>query len=138
MTLENIPLFKAMNAKMDYLNQRQRVIAQNVANADTAGYKPRDLTKVDFGSVLKDVNKSNHASVTLRTTNTAHLPMGGDVKSSPERKSREIYEVAPSGNAVNMEEQLMNSDQTVMDYNMMTNLYQKQIGMIKIAIGTQR
>lgn len=138
MTTGNIALFKALDAKMDYLSQRQRVISQNIANVDTPGYKPRDLTKVDFGSVLKDVNKSSHDSVSLATTNSKHLPMGNDVATAQEYKQRKLFEIAPSGNAVVMEEQLLNSNQTVTDYNLMTNLYQKQVGFLKIAIGTQR
>ena len=43
MTTQDIGLFKALGAKMDYLGQRQRVIAQNVANADTPNYRPNDL-----------------------------------------------------------------------------------------------
>lgn len=138
MTIGNIALFKAIDAKMNYLSQRQRVISQNIANVDTPGYKPRDLTKVDFGSVLKDVNKSSHDSVSLATTNNKHLPLANDVATAQEFKQRKLFEIAPSGNAVVMEEQLLNSNQTVTDYNLMTNLYQKQVGFIKIAIGTQR
>ena len=40
MTIDNIGLFQALGAKMDYLGQRQRIISQNVANSDTPGYQP--------------------------------------------------------------------------------------------------
>jgi len=54
------------------------------------------------------------------------------------RKQKETYEVAPVGNAVIMEEQLLMAGRTVMDYNMMTNLLQKQTGMIRTALGRQQ
>ncbi|HOO82875.1 MAG TPA: flagellar basal body protein, partial [Alphaproteobacteria bacterium] len=57
MTTENIALLKALGAKMDFLNQRQRVISQNIANTDTPGYRPKDLKPVDFGNVLQNVTK---------------------------------------------------------------------------------
>ena len=52
MTIENIGLFQAMSAKMNYLAERQKVISQNVANADTPGYTSQDLKKVDFGKII--------------------------------------------------------------------------------------
>ncbi len=136
MTIQNIGLFEALGAKMDYLNHRQRVIAQNVANADTPDYKPMDLRPVDFGRVLKDVTESK--GVRLETTNAMHLPPGGDIPDAKSGKQKQVYEVAPAGNAVIMEEQMLNAGQTVMDYNLMTSLYQKNIRMIQIALGTQR
>ena len=50
----------------------------------------------------------------------------------------ETYEVAPAGNAVIMEEQLINSNRTVMDYNLMTNVMRKNVSLIQTAIGRQR
>lgn len=52
MSIQNVPLFKAIGAKMQYLDKRQAVLSQNIANADTPNYQPKDLTKVDFGRVL--------------------------------------------------------------------------------------
>ena len=46
------------------------------------------------------------------------------------------YEATPSGNAVNIEEQLVKSNQVQMDYTMMLNLMKKQVGMMKTAIGS--
>ena len=43
MSGQDIALFKAIGAKLDYLSQRHKVIAENIANADTPGYRPRDL-----------------------------------------------------------------------------------------------
>ena len=43
MDLNKIPVMDAIVKKMNWLNRRQRVIAENVANADTPGYLARDL-----------------------------------------------------------------------------------------------
>src|SRR5271167_3150347 len=43
MTLDDIPLFSILKNRLGYLNERQSVIAENVANSDTAGFTPRDL-----------------------------------------------------------------------------------------------
>jgi flagellar basal-body rod protein FlgB len=135
MTTQDIGLFKALGAKMDYLGQRQRVIAQNVANADTPGYKPQDLKPVDFGTVLKNVTGSKN--VTMAATNPQHVGYQNHIADAKEGKQKKVYEVAPSGNSVIMEEQMLASGATVMDYTLVTSLYQKNVGMIKTALGTR-
>ncbi len=136
MSTQEIGLFKAIGAKLDYLGQRHKVIAENIANADTPGYKPKDLTAVDFGSVLKGV--TNGMGVQPAQTAPGHIgPSGGSIGQADDRRQKNFYEVAPVGNAVVMEEQLLNAGRNVMDYNLMLNLYQKQIGMMKIALGVR-
>ncbi|MCD8497260.1 MAG: flagellar basal body rod protein FlgB [Alphaproteobacteria bacterium] len=133
MTTENIALFKAMGAKMHYLNQRQRVIAQNIANADTNGYRPQDLKDADFSRLLRKVTESNN--IKLDTTARLHMPPPNEAPDPKEGKQRKVYEVAPDGNAVIMEEQMIKANRTTMDYNLMTSLYQKNIGMLRTALG---
>ena len=136
MSTQEIDLLKAIGAKLDYLGQRHKVIAENIANADTPGYKPKDLTPVDFGSVLSGV--TGGMGVQPAQTDPMHMGQsGGAVGQANDRKQKTFYEVAPVGNAVVMEEQLFNAGRNVMDYNLMLNLYQKQIGMMKIALGVR-
>ncbi len=135
MTTQNIGLLKALGAKMDYLSQRQRIIAQNVANADTPNYRPQDLKPVDFGTVLKGVTASK--GIQMVSTNAMHVGAGNEVAAAKEGKQKKVYEVAPDGNAVIMEEQMLKSGETVMDYNLMTSLYQKNVSLIKTALGTR-
>ena len=134
MTTQDIALFKAIGAKMNYLTQRQRVISQNVANADTPNYRPQDLVPVDFGDVLKHVTKSQ--SIRMDKTDDQHIPDPSEIDDPESKKQKETYEVAPAGNAVIMEEQLMNAGATAMDYNLMTTIYQRNVGMIRTAIGS--
>jgi flagellar basal-body rod protein FlgB len=136
MTTENLSLFKAIGARMEYLSQRQRVIAQNIANSDTPGYRPQDLTKVDFGQELKNIIGKNN-SVSVATSNPKHVAGLNAVENAKEQKQKKTYEVAPAGNAVIMEEQLLNSNNTSSSYNLMTALYQKNIRLLKTSIGAQ-
>lgn len=136
MNIKNIALFHAMGAKMNYLSTRQGVLAQNIANADTPEYRPRDLTEVDFGAVLKEVTGSK--TVRMERTKAGHMMPGGDIDDPKNRKSRMTYEVAPGDNAVIIEEQMMKATNTTMDYNLMTNLMRKNVGMIQTALGRQQ
>ena len=136
MTTQNIGLFQALNAKMNYLDQRQKVLSQNIANANTPDYKPKDLTKVDFGVVLKEVTKEN--VIRPETTNPMHMPNARDIDDPDSRKMKKTYDVTPTGNAVIMEEQMVNASKTNIDYNLMTSLYQKNVGMIRTVLGVGR
>ena len=140
MTTQNLALFEAIGAKIDYLNQRQRVISQNISNADTPGYRPQDLVPGDFGSILKDVTKGKDgvANVTPETTTAGHIGGPNDIRDPQARKNKDTYEVAPAGNAVIVEEQLITSGQNMIDYNMMLNLMQKNVSMIKTSLGRQQ
>ncbi len=138
MSTQDIALFKAISAKMAYLGKRQQVIAQNIANADTPGYRPKDLTPVDFGRVLKNVIAGD--SVKMATTDKAHIPAAGAAAKAgagDAKKQKDTYEVEPTGNSVVIEEQLMKSGENVMEYNMMLNLYQKNMAMFRLALGTR-
>ena len=133
MTIQNIPLFQAMGAKMNYLETRQTVLSQNIANADTPNYRARDLTKIDFGTVLdKLIDDKN---IHLETTNPAHMPQPDSIEQTHNRKQKITYEVAPAGNAIVLEEQMVKATEVNMDYNLLTNLMRKQAGMIRTALG---
>ncbi len=134
MTTQDIALFKAIAAKMKYLDQRQRVLSQNVANADTPGYRPSDMKEMDFGGLLDKIS-GDRSSVRPVQTNPMHMTPGGDVRDPKNRNQKVMYEIAPSGNSVNLEEQMVKEAQTSMDYNLMTTLYQKNAAMLRTAIG---
>lgn len=136
MDIKNIALFQAMGAKMNYLDQRHEVLAQNIANSDTPEYRPRDLTEVDFGAILHDVSGSK--KMRLGRTQAGHMTPGGAINDHDVRKTRMTYEVAPADNAVIIEEQMVKATRNNMDYNLMTNLMRKNIGLIQTAIGRGR
>lgn len=135
--MQDIALFDALHSKMDYLNKRQRVIAQNVANADTPDYKPKDLSPVDFSSFLKGLERRTSANkLLISQTSSGHMNKYSNLQVDERaRKQEETYEVTPTGNAVVLEEQLLKASENTMDYTMMTNLYQKNMNLFRIAIG---
>ena len=69
MDLNSIPLFKMISRRMTWLNQRQKVLAQNIANADTPGYRPQDLVPVDFSKLAAQAERT----VSLAATNPRHI-----------------------------------------------------------------
>lgn len=133
MDLKNIALFQALNAKMSYLDMRQGVLSQNIANSDTPDYRPRDLTEVDFGEILQHITGSK--KIRMNRTTAGHMTPSGNLNSTDVRKSKITYEVAPAGNAVIIEEQMIKAAKTTLEYNLMTNLMRKNVSMLQTALG---
>ena len=129
MSAHDLPILKALGAKMDYLAQRQALIAQNIANADTPGYRPRDLAPADFGTMLKAAD-----TVRMARTHAGHMMPGMPSKDTGQAVEAPPWEAAPAGNAVVMEQQLVAASETLMDYTLATSLYQKQVGLLKTAV----
>ncbi len=130
MDLGNLGLFKLMARKMDWLTQRQEVVSQNIANADTPDYKGKDLKPFTFRDALGDSRR-----LTPTATNASHLAgTRGEGGMAQEQRIRNPYETAPDGNNVVLEDQMMRMSQNSMDYQTITNLYRKQVAMIKSAI----
>ena len=127
-----LSIFEVIARRMDWLGQRQNVLAQNVANADTPGYEPQDLKDGPFGRLLA----SKLAPVAPASTHPSHLAGQAPVPPPSESEDqRDRFETAPSGNAVVLEEQLVKVAETQMAYQTMTNLYRKHLGMIRTALG---
>jgi flagellar basal-body rod protein FlgB len=132
MDFSKIPLFSALTKRMAWLGERQKVLAQNIANSDTPNYMPKDLKQIDFLGMAESASRG----VTMSVTNVRHLV--GSNPAPPKfdvADQKDVYEITPAGNAVVLEEQLMKVSETVMDYQVMANLYRKHVGMIKTALG---
>lgn len=132
MDLTKLPLFSMMAKRLSWLGERQQVLANNVANADTPGYRARDLKALDFKQMLG----GEGAKLGMAATNAAHLA-GQSRKSAPGAVEEKVdsHEIVTSGNSVSLEEEMMKVGKTVMDYQLTTNLYSKHIKMIKTALG---
>jgi flagellar basal-body rod protein FlgB len=133
MDLSKLPLLAMATKRMGWLARRQEVLSQNVANADTPDYVPHDLKAQNFRSMLRAAKPV--APVEMARTDASHIePLRHPPKFS-DGKEKDPYEVAPAGNAVVLEEQLMKVSETQTDYRMATTIYRKHINMIKDALG---
>jgi flagellar basal-body rod protein FlgB len=132
MDFNKIPLFAAMNRRMTWLGQRQELLAQNIANADTPGYVAHDFKPQNFSDVLKSGGVG--APLPMRATAGGHLG-GVSADGKPRSEKTPGPEKLLSGNAVTLEEEMMKTAQTAMDFQLTTNLYKKHISMIKTALG---
>jgi flagellar basal-body rod protein FlgB len=132
MLFGDLPLVGMLKQKMAWHEQRQGVLAQNVANADTPGYKTHDLQDLSFPELI---GKGAAASgVAMVATDARHMGPGSGVDDAKSER-RKPFEVTPQGNAVVLEEEVMRVAQNVSDYQMVADLYGRGLGMLKMAVG---
>ena len=134
-----MPLFALMNQRMNWLAKRQEVLAQNVANADTPGYKPKEVKKQDFEMILRQQQPGSPKIVPVRgltVTHPRHIQHRTRVPDPAVYEPKVAKEdIKASGNAVILEDQLMQVGKTSMDYQLTTRLYRRTVNMIRTAIG---
>lgn len=140
MDLNSIPLMAALKKRMQWLHSNQSVLSQNVANADTPGYKAQELEKQDFSSLVDDLSgtntsQRNTSTVKMRATSAGHMAAGGSMADMPEAQEMKGGEESPTGNSVVLEEEMIKVADNQMQYGMVVNLYKKNMGLLKIALG---
>jgi flagellar basal-body rod protein FlgB len=132
MDLSRTPLFAMISQRMGWLSERQRVIAQNVANADTPGYQTRDLQPLDFGRLLSSLRQH----LAPATTDGNHItPSESSGSSSPNRERTQPFETTLSGNSVSLEREMTKAADSAVDYQLVTNIYRRQLNMLRTVIG---
>lgn len=131
MDFTSIPLFGTMKAKLGYLSERQGVLAQNIANADTPNYQAKDVQAPDFSKSLSSAHQ-----LQMTSTNKKHLSGGGISSISSHIIKRDsTYERSPTGNNVVIEEEMSKVAENQAEYQKVLNLYRKSVDMFKTAIG---
>jgi flagellar basal-body rod protein FlgB len=137
MNLSKLPLFSMISQRIGWLSERQKVLAENVANADTPNYKARDLKPLDFAAMASAAGAGTGGGARLApvATDQRHFDVrpGGGAKNAAAKDTK--AEATLSGNTVSLESEMMKVAETAMDYQLITNLYRKQIGLIKAVIG---
>ncbi len=131
MDVGNLKLFQMALTKMNWASQRQKLLSQNVVNANTPEYRPTNLKEIDF---RRELRKTTPVRVAM--TNPAH--MKGTVPDREDYRERRVprnFEVSPDGNQVILEEQMQKVGDTRGDYNIAVTLMQSHMKMLKTALG---
>jgi len=133
MAITDIPILSMLRTRLQYAQERQKVLAENVANADTPTYRARDLVAPKFEDPTQ-ITPASVPRITLARTENGHIgAFGGTSGFSTETKSN--FGASPTGNSVNLEDEMMKVAANQMDYQAATALYTRSLNLIKIALG---
>ncbi|WP_289042869.1 FlgB family protein [uncultured Aliiroseovarius sp.] len=109
---------------------RQAVIAQNVANADTPGYRAKDVSSFTKTFQLDD-------SSAMRATRARHIGARTDVARA-DIDPRPVYRagtMSPNGNSVALETEMMAAAEAKRDHDLALTIYKTSLGIMRSALG---
>lgn len=132
MDLSRTPLYAMITQRMGWLTERQRVIAENVANADTPGYQGRDLRALDFGRMLSSLRQR---LAPAQTSGNHIAPTASGSGSGAPRDRAQAFETTLSGNSVSLEREMTKAADSAVDYQLVTNIYRRQLNMLRTVVG---
>ncbi len=121
--IENLTIFQMASGLTRYASDRQALTAQNIANADTPGYKARDL--VPFAESFEAT-----AALEMRGTRSGHIGNRAEtVFVSP------FGTESPNGNTVSLESEMIRSAEIRQQYDMALGIYQKSLQILRTSMG---
>ncbi len=132
MDLAQTPFFALLRTRLDQLSERQRLISENIANASTPGYRPRDLDTSGFEQMLAQQSHSG-ATLTMTRTSPMHMVAGGATSAQARVVTRNDSETTIDGNAVILEDEMAKAADTRMAFETGISLYQKGLELIRMA-----
>jgi len=127
MDLGRLGILRLAEQRLGWLDRRQEVIAQNIANADTPGYAARDVQP--FAKLL-----ARSGAVPMTRTAPQHIvPLSATPLAA--RPERVAAERTHDGNAVRIEDQVARAAETETQHELTIGLYRKYMGLFRIALG---
>lgn len=126
----DIGIFRMAHDMAAHASARQSVIADNIANADTPGYKARDI--VSFAETY------DSAGMTIRQTRPGHMPP------TTIPAVFEIFEDAafgaesPNGNTVSLEDQMVRAAEAKHQHDLALGIYGKSMDILRAGLGRIR
>lgn len=123
-----IPLLDLAERKLSWAERRQTVLAQNIANSDTPGWRPRDVAA--FADTMKTAMQS---AASVVRTDPSHL--AGTVAPDLLAGTPKPTGQAPDGNAVSLDQELRKIADTDTTQSLVTGIYKSYLGLFRTALG---
>jgi flagellar basal-body rod protein FlgB len=131
MSFNDMPMLTMLKTRMRWLETRQKMLAENVANAETPGYKQRDLKRLDFPALMAGGAAAGLAGPSV--TDPRHIAFTTSEPRFGSARER-TFETTPDGNSVVLEDEMMKVAETQQDFQLATMLYGKSLSLLKMAV----
>jgi flagellar basal-body rod protein FlgB len=107
---------------------RQAVVTENIAHADTPGYRARDLG--DFAETLQ-----SGPAFSARVTRPGHFDFGAEGRGFEATESAAFGAETPNGNTVSLEDQMMRSADARHSHDLALGVYRKTMDIMRTSLG---
>ncbi len=127
------PTLEAAGAYMSRLSQRQQIVASNLANIDTPGYKTKDMS---FHATIQELLSDN--TIELRTSRPEHA--GEWTPVSPQAQIFEVQGLPSRAdrNNVDLDREMLNLSETAFGYSLMTQIVRGKLRTLASSINEGR
>ncbi len=115
-------------ANLTVYGKRSSLLASNIANADTPGYKARDI---DFRAALA---KAGNDQVAMKTTHGNHIAAAGSSRSNPEILYRTPTQPSLDGNTVDSQQEKARFTENAIRYQSTLTFLNGKLSGLKLAI----
>ncbi len=122
---ENLELLKMAGAMSQRAGARMSVVAQNIANADTPGFKAMDLP-----SFAETYDESGAA---MRATRSGHFATDAGAAEPGARRAKGA--AAPNGNTVSLEQEMVKTATIRQDHDMALSIYRASTDILRASLG---
>lgn len=126
----NLEVMRMSHALAVHAGGRQDAVARNIANADTPGYRARDVVS------FQDFYSAGAATTSMRATRDGHV--GGLTATSRMRLSELPGQASPNGNTVSLEAEMMRAAEVRHQHDMATSIYKSSLDLLRTSLGRGR
>lgn len=125
---EKIEMMRMARAMGQHVAERQTIVARNIANADTPGYKAQDL------QAFEDSYRGRNDIPALRTTDERHLSTP-DWSPAAARVTSAETGVSPNGNSVSLEDEMLKAAELKREHDLSLGIYRSALELMRTSIG---
>lgn len=129
-----LQLLTALTEKMRWHQTRQTLLAENVANAETPGYRGKDLKAFSLDDRMSPLSA---ATMSTATTQPGHFSVTAGGTGGFDSRELNSFEITPEGNGITLEDEMMKVAGNQVDYQTVTALYTRSLKLIRTALGRQ-
>ena len=126
--------FAVLSKALDLRTQRHQVLASNIANADTPGFKARDF---EFGSAMQNAmqGRSSAGGVSMALTAAGHQ-RGNGASGPAALQYRTETQSAVDGNTVDMDVERSQITDNALQYQILTQLISNKFQGLRSAMSS--
>ena len=126
----DVGILRLASEAANHATARQSIIAENMANSDTPGYRAKDIAS--FAEVL-------HSRTSLtefnRPVREGHIPFESYIQGQRVDESSAFGTESPNGNTVSIEDQMVRAAEVKHQHELALGVYQKSMNILRASLG---
>lgn len=125
---QNLELFRLAQGMAEHASARHSIVARNIANADTPGYRQRDI------ATFADSWRDSSGGFQLNRTRVGHLA-SNSFSTSPDEFVVRGASTDPNGNSVSVETEIMKAAQIRQQHELALSVYRSGMSVLRSSLG---